>query len=85
MFFVFVFLSIHSWVEANELYLVQKRNVVGTLDLSFLQKMIIAIRMIAYRVTDDLMDEYLGVRECTVITSLKKLLNQWFQSILKST
>ena len=51
-----LFLCIHSRVEATEPYFVQKRNVANTLGLSSLQKMIAAIRMLAYGVLADFME-----------------------------
>ena len=67
-----LFLCIHSRVEATETYFVQKRNVANTLGLSSLQKMTAAIRMLAYGVLVDFMDEYLRIGESTTIKSLKK-------------
>ena len=67
-----LFLCIHSRFEATEPYFVQKRNVANTLGLSSLQKMIAAIRMLAYGVLADFMDEYLRIGESTTIKSLKK-------------
>ena len=51
-----LFLCIHSRVEATEPYFVQKRNVANTLGLSSLQKMIAAIRMLAYGMLADFME-----------------------------
>ena len=67
-----LFLRIHSSVEATEPYFVQKRNVANTLGLSSLQKMTAAIRMLAYGVLVDFMDEYVRIGESTTIKSLKK-------------
>ena len=67
-----LFLRIHSRVEATEPYFVQKRNVANTLGLSSLQKMTATIRMLAYGVLVDFMDEYLRIGESTTIKSLKK-------------
>ena len=49
-----------------------KRDVARRLGLSSLQKMTFAIRMLAYGVTCDLMDEYVRIGESTAIESLKK-------------
>ncbi|KAF5451689.1 hypothetical protein F2P56_026775 [Juglans regia] len=67
-----LFLRIHSAVEAYDNYFVQKRDASGRLGLSSLQKMTVAIRMLAYGVTADLMDEYLRIGETTARLSLKK-------------
>ena len=68
-----LFLRIHSRVEATEPYFVQKRNAANTLGLSSLQKITAAIRMLAYGVSADFMDEYLRIGETTTIKSLKKI------------
>ena len=67
-----LFLHIHSRVEATEPYFVQKRNAANILRLSSLQKMSAAIRILAYGVSADFMDEYLRIGVTTVIKSLKK-------------
>ncbi|XP_023912733.2 uncharacterized protein LOC112024326 [Quercus suber] len=66
-----LFLRIHSRIEASKPYFVQKRNAANTLELSSLQKMTAAIRMLAYGVSVDFMDEYLRIGETTAIKSLK--------------
>ena len=66
-----LFLRIHSRVEATKPYFVQKRNAANTLGLSSLQKITVAIRMLAYGVSADFMDEYIRIGENTVIKSLK--------------
>ena len=68
-----IFLRIHSAVEAHESYFIQKRDAAKRLGLSSLQKMTVAIRMLAYGVTGDLMDEYVRIGESTAIESLKKI------------
>ena len=68
-----LFLRIHSRVEATKPYFVQKRNAAKTLGLSSLQKMTTAIRMLAYGVSADFMDEYIRIGETIAIKSLKKI------------
>ncbi|XP_062170570.1 uncharacterized protein LOC133876310 [Alnus glutinosa] len=53
----------------NRRYFVQERNAAGKLGHSSLQKMTAAIRMLAYGVTADLMDEYLRIGERTAMDS----------------
>ncbi|XP_028052511.1 uncharacterized protein LOC114256997 [Camellia sinensis] len=65
-----LFFRIQSTVEAHESYFVQKRNGAAVLGLSFLQKMTTALRMLAYGVATDFMDEYLRIGESTVMKSL---------------
>ena len=67
-----LFLRILSKIEAHEPYFIQKRNVVKKLCLSPLQKMTAALRMLAYGVAADFMDEYVRIAETTAITSMKK-------------
>ena len=52
-----LFLRIHSRVEATEPYFVQKINAANTIELSSLQKMTATIRMPAYRVSADFINE----------------------------
>ena len=71
-----LFLCIQSMVEAHESYFVQKRNSAKKLDLSSLNKITAALRMLAYGVSDDLIDEYVRIRETIALESLKKNLFQ---------
>ncbi|KAK9048197.1 hypothetical protein SSX86_032840 [Deinandra increscens subsp. villosa] len=67
-----LFLRILNKVEANEPYFVQRRNSAGALGLSSLQKITAALRMMAYGVTGDFMDEYIRIGESTAMESVKK-------------
>ena len=67
-----LFLHIQSKVETYEPYFIQKRDNAQRLGLSSLQKIIAALRMIAYGVAADFMDEYVWIGESTAIESLKK-------------
>ena len=69
-----LFLQILSKVEAHKPYFIQKRNAAKKLGLSPLQKMTVALRMLAYGVGGDFMDEYVRIAESTAITSMKNLL-----------
>ncbi|KAL0005197.1 hypothetical protein SO802_012758 [Lithocarpus litseifolius] len=60
-----------SKVEAHETYFIQKRDNAQRLGLSLLQKMTVVVRMLAYGVTTDFMDEYVQIRESTAMESLK--------------
>ena len=53
-----LFLRIKSNLEEKDEYFVQKRNATEVLGLSSLQKMTIALRMLAYGVAADFIDEY---------------------------
>ncbi|XP_028096218.1 uncharacterized protein LOC114296126 [Camellia sinensis] len=67
-----LFLRIKSEVEAYEPYFVQKRNGARVLGLSSLQKITAALRMLAYGVAPNFMDEYLRIGESAAMKSLKK-------------
>ncbi|XP_042959567.1 uncharacterized protein LOC122294710 [Carya illinoinensis] len=67
-----LFLRIHSTVQTHDDYFIQKRDASGRLGLSSLQKMTTAIRMLAYGITADLMDEYVRIGESTARLSMKK-------------
>ena len=67
-----LFLLIQSKVEAHDSYFVQKRNSAKKLGLSSLQKITVALRMLAYGVSDDFIDEYVQIGETTALESLKK-------------
>ncbi|XP_042441224.1 uncharacterized protein LOC122026552 [Zingiber officinale] len=66
-----LFLRILNNVENHEPYFVQRRNVAGTLGLSYLQKVTAALRILAYGVGVYLMDEYVRIGETTTIKSMK--------------
>ncbi|XP_042992160.1 uncharacterized protein LOC122318667 [Carya illinoinensis] len=67
-----IFLRIHFAVGTHDDYFVQKRDASGRLGLPSFQKMIVAIRMLAYGVTTDLLDEYVRIGESTTRLSMKK-------------
>ncbi|XP_030939981.1 putative nuclease HARBI1 [Quercus lobata] len=67
-----LFLRIQSRVETYESYFIQKRDGAQKWGLSSLQKITAALRMLAYGVTADFMDEYVRIGESTVMKSLKK-------------
>ena len=67
-----LFLRIQSKVEAHDSYFVQKRNSANNLGLSSLQKITTALRMLAYGVSGDLIDEYVRIGETTALESLIK-------------
>ncbi|RWR76326.1 putative nuclease HARBI1 [Cinnamomum micranthum f. kanehirae] len=67
-----LFLRIVNAVEAHDPYFQQKRNCAGSLGLSALQKVTAAVRMLAYGVAADAVDDYVRIAESTSIESLKK-------------
>jgi hypothetical protein len=67
-----LFLRIQSAVEGHDNYFIQKRDNAQRLGLSSLQKITAALRMLAYGVTVDFMDEYVRIGESTAMKSLKK-------------
>ncbi|XP_060673909.1 uncharacterized protein LOC132804044 [Ziziphus jujuba] len=58
--------------ENQDPYFVQKRDAAGILGLSSLQKIIATMRMLAYGVTSDFVNEYVRIGEGTAIESLKR-------------
>ncbi|KAL0015970.1 hypothetical protein SO802_003039 [Lithocarpus litseifolius] len=67
-----LFLRIQSKVETYEPYFIQKRDNAQRFGLSSLLKITAALRMLAYGVAADFMDEYVRIGESTAIESLKK-------------
>ncbi|RWR74579.1 putative nuclease HARBI1 [Cinnamomum micranthum f. kanehirae] len=67
-----LFRRIVNAVEAHDPYFQQKRNCAGSLGLSALQKVTAAVRMLAYGVAADAVDDYVRIAESTSIESLKK-------------
>ena len=65
-------LCIQSKVETYEPYFIQKRDNAQRLDLSSLQKITAALRMLTYGVATNFMNEYVWIGESTAIESLKK-------------
>ncbi|XP_020266933.1 uncharacterized protein LOC109842471 [Asparagus officinalis] len=66
-----LFLRIASVVEDFDPYFVQRRNAAGNLGLPSLQKITAAMRMLAYRVSADFVDDYVLIGESTTIESVK--------------
>ncbi|CAH9124443.1 unnamed protein product [Cuscuta epithymum] len=59
-------------VENYDSYFQQKYDAVGNIGLSPLQKIVAAIRMLAYGCPADLLDEYVQIGESTDVESLKR-------------
>lgn len=68
-----LFFHIQSKVEAYEIYFIQKRDNAQRFGLSSLQKMTVTVRMLAYGITIDFMNEYVHIGESTEMESLKKI------------
>ena len=84
-----LFLRILFKVEDHKPYFIQKRNNVKKLGLSSLQKMTAALRMLAYGVTADFLDEYVRITKSIAMMSLKKFCCSsgcyFFRAILEVT
>jgi hypothetical protein len=78
------FLLIVSKVENHEQFFVQERNAARTLGFTACQKITAAIRMLAYGVTGDYVDEYMRISETTTMISLK-LFDQAVVSLYSDT
>ncbi|KAF8376762.1 hypothetical protein HHK36_031572 [Tetracentron sinense] len=61
-----------SAMEAHDPYFILKRNAVGTLGLSSLQKVTAAMRMLAYGVVANAVDNFVRINESTSIESLSR-------------
>jgi hypothetical protein len=59
-------------VRAHDDYITTRPNATGKLDFISYQKCSTAIRMLAYGVANDLMDEYLQMSESTCLESIYK-------------
>ena len=82
------FFRLQSALEAHDPYFIQKRNAAGMLGLSSLQKMTVALRILAYGVAADSTDEYVRIGESIAVESLKKfvkeVVNVFSEEYLKS-
>ncbi|XP_074589601.1 uncharacterized protein LOC141845444 [Curcuma longa] len=67
-----LFMRIFNAVSNHDNYFVQKRDGVGKLGLSGLQKMTAAFRILPYGVPADATDEYIKIGESTAIESVKR-------------
>ncbi|KAK2657985.1 hypothetical protein Ddye_011037 [Dipteronia dyeriana] len=67
-----LFFRIVEKVEARDNYFVQRRDSVGRLGLSTLQKITVVFRMLAYGCSANATDEYIKIGESTTIESLKR-------------
>jgi len=66
-----LFLQIANAVETHNPYFKQRTYALGVLDLSCLQKITAAHRILTYGIHADLTDEYLRIGETTAIESLR--------------
>jgi hypothetical protein len=66
------FYCIQYPVEAHDPYFVQRRDGSKKLSFTFIQKITATLRMFAYVVTADFMDEYLKIGEAAILKSLKR-------------
>ncbi|XP_042387806.1 uncharacterized protein LOC121979893 [Zingiber officinale] len=67
-----LFMRIFNEVSNHDNYFVQKRDGVGKLGLSGLQKMTAAFRILAYGIPADATDEYIKIGESIAIESVKR-------------
>jgi hypothetical protein len=83
-----LFLRIYEHLQQDDDYFVQKCDATGQLGLSGLQNMTAAIRMLAYGMAADAVDEYVRIGESTTIECLKKfckgIINIFGQEYLRS-
>ena len=67
-----LFLRILHMLQQRNPYFVQRRNAANTLGLSGEQKMTAALRMLAYGMSADSLDEYVRIGETTTIECVKR-------------
>ena len=67
-----LFLRIHDALVANDKYFEQKPDALGNQGLSSLQKITAALRIFAYGVAGDAVDEYIRIGESTATKCLKR-------------
>ena len=67
-----LFLQIHDAVQRHDNYFVQRRDGLGKLGLSSLQKLTAALRMLTYGSPADSTDEYIKIGESTTLECLKR-------------
>ena len=67
-----LFLRILRTLQQYNNYFVQRRNVANTIGLSGEQKMTVALRMLAYGMSADSIDEYVRIGESTTIECVKR-------------
>ena len=67
-----LFLRILHTLQQRNQYFVQRRNAANTLGLSGEQKMTAALRMLAYGMAADSLDEYVRIGETTTIECVKR-------------
>ena len=70
-----LFVRILSNMEVYDPYFVQKNDAFGNIGLSPLQKMTAAIRMLAYGVAADVVDDYVRIDESTAVESLQRFVS----------
>uniref|UniRef100_A0A0D3BUP2 DDE Tnp4 domain-containing protein n=2 Tax=Brassica oleracea var. oleracea TaxID=109376 RepID=A0A0D3BUP2_BRAOL len=66
-----LFLRILHEVEGHDNYFTQRRDTMGRLGLSSIQKVTVVFRMLAYGLPADVVDEYIKIGESTTIESMK--------------
>jgi hypothetical protein len=69
-----LFLHIVEKVCTFDPWFIQRRDGVGRLGLSSLQKCTVALRMLAYGVVADAIDEYCKMGESTAIEAMKRFI-----------
>ena len=67
-----LFLRILHTIQQYDHYFVQRRNAANTVGLSGEQKMTVALRMLAYSMSADSLDEYVRIGETTTIECVKR-------------
>jgi hypothetical protein len=66
-----LFLSIIHKLSETSLYFTERRDVIGCIGLTSLQKCIAGLRQLAYGMTADMIDEYLKLEKSTTLECLE--------------
>ena len=67
-----LFLRIVDAVKNHDNYFKKRRDIIGRLGLSSLQKITVVFRMLAYGLPADATDEYIKIGESTAIESIQR-------------
>jgi hypothetical protein len=72
-------------VSNHDFYFMQQKDACGRMGLSTIQKCIVALRMLAYGVAIDVINEYYHLVETTAIECLKHFVKGFMQFLNVST
>ena len=74
-----LFRRIHDAMKLHDIYFMQKRDAIGRLGLSSYQKITAAIRMLAYAMPADILEDVMGMAESTILESFARFVKLLLQ------